>query len=369
MSNETSEATEESVTLRSSRDKSEYMDQLAAWLKAKLPGCETLEILDASSPGGTGSSSELILLDLKWQGAGETHEEGLVIRLEPQQGILLPDVDFSRQFELPRAVGVSGTVPVANMRFFEPSSEIFGTPFFVMDRIDGVAAADVPPYNAAGWLAEAEPEFREKVWWNTIQTMADLHAIDVDNKIYDPFKYADTARGEMEREIAYYESLYNWGRGDKRYSLVEDGLAYVKANLQDEEAYRLCWGDARMGNMMFDPKSGDCLAVLDWEMYSFGVPEKDIAYWINSDRFFSEGFGVPRLPGWPSYDETIAEYQRMTGYELKNMHYYEVFGMLRNLIIYIRLVSIFEQSGRTHAQIPSVEDVFTSKWLDHLLNG
>lgn len=359
----------ESISLREAREKADYEQPLSDWLKQRLPGCEHIEITNASSPEATGSSSELLLLDIIWQDKHSSYEDNYVVRLEPKQNVLLPDVDFRMQFDIQKAVGNKGTVPMANMREFEPSSDIFGSPFYVMDRVAGLPASDVPPYNSAGWLAEGTPQLREHAWWTSIRAMAELHRIDVDNETFGPFRKADTVRGELESEIAYYERLYDWARGDKRYSLVEEGWAWIKANLPDDEPCCLCWGDARMGNMLYSEQTGECTAMLDWEMFSFGAPEKDIAYWNWSDRFLTEGFQVPRLPGWPSYEETVIKYETMSGSPLKNMAFYDVFAALRNLTIYVRVTSLYEQLGKTHAQMPSVEDVYTTHWLDQLLHA
>lgn len=361
--------TEESISLREARGKDEFKQPLTDWLMQQLPDCKRLEITSVTSPGETGSSSELLLLDVIWQNKHTSFMESFVVRLDPTQNILLPDVDFRTQFDIQKAVGGKETVPMANMRWFEASTEIFGSSFYVMDRVVGAPAADVPPYNAVGWLAESTPQLRERAWWSSIRAMAELHKIDVDNEVFAPFRKADTVRGELETEVAYYERLYDWARGNKRYSLIEEGWAWIKSSLPDDDPCSLCWGDARMGNMLYNEQTGDCTAMLDWEMFSFGAPEKDLAYWNWSDRFFSEGFQVPRLPGWPSYEETVREYEKMSGFPLKNMEFYNIFAPLRNLTIYVRVTSLYEKLGKTHEQMPSVEDVYTTHWLDQLLHG
>ena len=367
MSENSTNQTEDSISLRDEQKKADFEQPLADWLRQRLPGCEQLEIGDVSSPKSTGSSSELLLLDVVWRDKSDTHRDNYVVRLEPTRNILLPAVDFKIQFDIQKAVAAEGAVPMATMRWFEPSTAIFGAPFYVMDKIDGVTASDVPPYNAAGWLAECEPQVRERTWWTSVRAMAELHQRDIDSPTIAAFRNADSVRGELELEIAYYEALYEWAREGKHYPLVEEAWDWVKANLPENESCHICWGDARMGNMLYDQNTGQCLAMLDWEMYSFGAPEKDIAYWNWFDRYLTEGFQVPRLPGWPSYDETIAEYQNMSGYRLKNLEFYDIYAPLRTLTIYVRVTSLYKKLGKSHSQLPDVEDVFTSHLLDQLL--
>ncbi len=57
------------------------------------------------------------------------------------------------------------------------------------------------------------------------------------------------------------------------------------------------WGDARIGNMMFEDFTP--VAVLDWEMASIGPREIDIGWMIYIHRFFQdmvEDLGMPGMP-------------------------------------------------------------------------
>ena len=75
-------------------------------------------------------------------------------------------------------------MPVPNVGLFEPTGEVLGTPFFLMDRIDGIVPPDVPPYNwgtapdiDGNWLSDASPEDQRRLQDNTIKAIAGLHAI------------------------------------------------------------------------------------------------------------------------------------------------------------------------------------------------
>jgi aminoglycoside phosphotransferase (APT) family kinase protein len=79
------------------------------------------------------------------------------------------------------------------------------------------------------------------------------------------------------------------------------------------------------------------VAVLDWEMVSCGSPERDVGWAIFLDKHHSEGIDTPRLPGFPSYEDTLAYYEERAGYRVKNLHYYEVFAGWRFGIIMLRI--------------------------------
>ena len=368
MTDET-QAQDTTISFRATRDEATYRPQLSAWLQDKLPGCLEVEINNTAAPQSTGSSSELIFLDFTWRDADSSHDENYVIRLQPSSNVMHPDADFKKQYDFANAVYQAGEVPGPKMLGFEASTDIFGVPFSIMERIEGVAAGDSPPYNLEGWLADGTPELRETVWWEGIRAMSEVHKIDIESNDFSAFRHADTPRGELSYEIDYWASVYDHVCRGNRFNLVDDTFDWVRSNLPEDEGFGLCWGDSRLANMLFNPDTGKCVAVLDWEFYSLGAPEKDLAYWIVWDRFFTEANDIPRLPGWPSYDETIAEYQRLTGFELKNMHFYEVFCQLRNLIGNTHAYNVYKESGRTHALVKEIEDMFFSVELDRLINA
>ena len=77
------------------------------------------------------------------------------------------------------------------------------------------------------------------------------------------------------------------------------------AGREPTEPIGLVWGDAKLGNILFG-SAGEAQAVLDWEMVALGNPMRDLAYWLFLDRHYSEGYGLPRLPGFPSRQQTVS---------------------------------------------------------------
>ena len=75
------------------------------------------------------------------------------------------------------------------------------------------------------------------------------------------------------------------------------------------------WGDARIGNMMFEDFAP--VAVLDWEMASVGPREIDLGWMIYIHRFFQdlvEDLGMPGLPHVLRRTAVAAYYEQLTGY-------------------------------------------------------
>jgi aminoglycoside phosphotransferase (APT) family kinase protein len=147
------------------------------------------------------------------------------------------------------------------------------------------------------------------------------------------------ARGTtgLDQQLTYYREYLAWAAQGTPFPLVEAGLAWLEANRPPPppQGDALCWGDARIGNMIFDDFT--CRAVLDWEMVTAGDPVQDLAWFVFLDRHHSEGLGMPRLPGFPSWDETVVRWEALTGRGAEHLGYYEVFAAFRFGVVMLRL--------------------------------
>src|SRR5206468_1829471 len=78
----------------------------------------------------------------------------------------------------------------------------------------------------------------------------------------------------LDQEIAYYEKYYTWAARGRENPIIEAAHDWLVAHKPGPEREGLVWGDARIGNMIFDGTKP--AAVLDWEMVSSGSPERDV---------------------------------------------------------------------------------------------
>jgi aminoglycoside phosphotransferase (APT) family kinase protein len=94
----------------------------------------------------------------------------------------------------------------------------------------------------------------------------------------------------------------------------------------EPERLSLCWGDAKLGNILYAPGTRDVAAVIDWEMATIGDPEYDLASLHLSDLRAQDGAGGIALPGTPNAEELIALYERHSGRPVRRFHYAMVFA-------------------------------------------
>jgi aminoglycoside phosphotransferase (APT) family kinase protein len=91
----------------------------------------------------------------------------------------------------------------------------------------------------------------------------------------------------------------------------------------------LVWGDARLGNMMFD-NNFDVVAVMDWEQPSLGGALHDLAWWlVLSDLHHRSTPTRPYLAGMGTREDTIALWHEVTGISTDEIEWYEDFTHLK----------------------------------------
>jgi aminoglycoside phosphotransferase (APT) family kinase protein len=132
---------------------------------------------------------------------------------------------------------------------------------------------------------------------------------------------------------------YRWVMGDERHPITDAAMDYIRAEKPAGTRTSVLWGDARIGNMLFS--EGKVSVALDWELASVGPGELDLAWWIVFDQLLGPGLRAPRLAGLPSREQTIARYEQTAGYAVGELHYYEVFSVLRFAIIVLRFAKMY----------------------------
>ena len=165
---------------RSSRDVTTLPTVMSQWLSTVLPGGAKPEVIVESGVDSTGMSSETIILTARWQRDGQPIEQKLVARVAPsaEDVQVFPTYRLDHQFEVIRMVGELTDVPVPRVRWLEATGDVLGTPFFLMDYVDGVVPPDVMPYTFGGnWFADAPAERQRELQDATVGVLAKLHSI------------------------------------------------------------------------------------------------------------------------------------------------------------------------------------------------
>lgn len=295
---------------------------LERWLASQL-GVAAVEVANLTYPTGAGISNETILFDAEWTDGPTPVHRPLVLRVAPSGFQLFPDTAFRQQFDLLRTLHEHRLVRVAEVLWFEDDTDLLGGPFFVMSRLSGRVPVSMPVYNQQGWLFDATPADRRRLWENAMAELARIHLAPV-----DLFPFLDRPhRGAtgLEQDLNYWCNTMSWSTGGTPPDVLLEAHDWLVANLPDDRPNGLAWGDARIGNMMFG-EDFDVVGVMDWEQASLGGGRKDLAWWLYLDDFYSVDHGLVRLDGLGNRTETIELWEDLTGAKAGDLRWYEAFA-------------------------------------------
>ena len=317
---------------QSQRDPAYLRERLDGWLKSQAgPDAAVTEV---QLPSANGMSSETLLAEARWGG----EDRQLVVRVAPlaESNPIFPSYDLDAQYRLIAHLARTTAVPVPELFWSEPDPEPLGAPFFVMSRVDGRVPPDVLPYTFGSWLTEATPEERSALTKDTIAVLARIHAAPLDGAALEQPRDGETP---LRAHLRRLREFYDWASdGQAGSPLVERAFAYAAENLPDESDAVLNWGDARIGNIIYDGFAP--AAVLDWEMAALGPRELDLAWMIFLHRFFQDITGLAGLAGLPDFltrDDVAAEYLAASGYRPRDLDFYTFYAALIHAAVMYRV--------------------------------
>ncbi|NUP03235.1 MAG: phosphotransferase family protein [Nonomuraea sp.] len=320
----------------STRDLEDLRDRATRWLRGRVGGDATVSEL--SRPSGNGLSSETVFFTAAWG----TESKRCVARLAPAEEAVpvFPSYDLGAQFEVMRLAREKAGIPAPRPLWFEPDPGPLGTPFFVMEQAEGDVPPDVMPYTFEGWLLDAAPGDRRRLQDASVGLLAALHDTPFTAEevaVLGPVAPGGT--GGLRAHVDAQRAYYRWAHAKVRIPVLERAFGWLESHWPDDPGPDvLIWGDARIGNVMYQDFTP--VAVLDWEMAAVGPRELDVSWMIFLHRFFQDitvAMGLPGMPDFMRRDDVCQKYREITGYEPRDMDFYEMYAALRHGIIMARV--------------------------------
>jgi len=240
----------------------------------------------------------------------ETPARRYVLRRKPP-GKLLPSAHaIDREYRVISALH-GQDFPVAEALAYCADDSIAGTPFYVMDFMDGrVFWEPQMPQSTAGE--------RIAVYESMNETIAQLHN-------FDPAQIGlgDFGRGEnyVARQVERWSKQYRASETDK-IEAMERLIDWLPQHIPAGAPARLVHGDYRLDNLIIAHDRPEVIAVLDWELSTLGDPLADFSYHLmawhmpHSDSAAGTASLVGhdlRALGIPSMGDYIDAYVARTG--------------------------------------------------------
>lgn len=254
-----------------------------------------------------------------------TPDRRFVLRKKPP-GKLLPSAHaVEREFAVIRALADTD-VPVPAAHLLCEDAEIIGTPFYVMDYLEGRVFADPT-------LPEVDAPTRAAMYDAMNDTLAKLHRVD-----FAAIGLADFGKPDryVERQIARWTKQYEATKTET-IEAMDNLVAWLPNNIPPGGATTIAHGDFRLGNLMFHPERPEVIAVLDWELSTLGHPLGDLAYNCLAYRLppakaeLTGMLGMDLAPlGIPTEAEYLAAYAERTGRaKIERFDFFVAFALFR----------------------------------------
>jgi aminoglycoside phosphotransferase (APT) family kinase protein len=310
------------------RDEATLAEGYSAWLRGPggRPDAAVREVRRPSA----GHSNETLILTLDAGGRSERQ----VLRLPPLTP-LVPDYDLRREATVLETLAGAG-LPVPCPIVFEPDATHLGVPFLVLPMVEGHVVGEAPVLDP--WLSEAPPAAQARVEEGFLAVLAAVHRYPVAGSGLERVLRS----GSSADELAWWAEYLRWAFGGSPPATLVSVLDHLRATAPGTEPRReLLWGDARLGNVIYDEDRG-VRAALDWELATIGSGEADLAWYLAlSELLFS--FVGRRLPGFLDRDAVVADYERRRGRPMVDLEWHETFALLRSAAINARIARMTDR--------------------------
>jgi aminoglycoside phosphotransferase (APT) family kinase protein len=251
----------------------------------------------------------------------------LVLRKQPQ-GHTLPSAHaVDREYRIMAALGRSD-VPVPGMVLFCNDREVVGTPFYLMDRLEGRVFSDC----TLPGIASAD---RRAMYLAMAETLARLHRVD----------WAASGLSDYGRPGNYFaRQIDRWTRQwtlskTREIPQIDQLVRWLPDQIPADDTTTIAHGDFRIGNLMFHPTQPRVVGVLDWELSTLGHPLADLAFsalaWrLKPDEHMGmRGCDLDAL-GIPTEQEYLEHYYRHAGTTQQVLPFHFAFALFRLAVIF-----------------------------------
>ncbi|MDX6347036.1 MAG: hypothetical protein QOF84_1826 [Streptomyces sp.] len=249
-----------------------------------------------------------------------------VVRRPPLGHVLATAHDMTREHRVISALHDT-PVPVPGTVLLCEDETVIGSPFYVMEFVDGV------PYRFADQLAALGPERTRSVVFGLVDALVALHAVDPEQ-----VGLADFGRPEgfLERQLRRWGKQLEASRSRELAGIDELHEGLSKA-LPASGPATVVHGDYRLDNVLVGKDDDRIKAILDWEMSTLGDPLTDLGLLVMySDREVPADSPVPSAsaaPGHPASNEIIARYAEGSGRDVSAIGWYTAFAYFKLAVI------------------------------------
>ncbi|MCB1475770.1 MAG: phosphotransferase family protein [Rhodobiaceae bacterium] len=270
-----------------------------------------------STTGGQSNPTYFVTAD-DWRG---------VLRKQPG-GVLAKSAHaIDREFRVLKALHGSD-VPVPEPYTYCDDAEILGTPFYLMEWLEGRV---VYQYS----MPSIPKEQRIELFDSMAKVMAAIHKVD-----FRAVGLGDYGRegNYFQRQLRVWSGLWDqYRKGDDDNPALDEIIVWLNERVPESELIALCHGDYRFANTLVHKTEPRILGVIDWELSTLGHPLVDVAFNTMAYDVPPEvnggiaGLDIAEL-GVPTREDYLERYYAYAGSTERLSNFHRVFGMFRGSV-------------------------------------
>ena len=216
---------------------------------------------------------------------------------------------------------------------YTEDTSILGSPFYVMERIEGIILRRDPPPGLS-----LTPEQVRGLCERLVDVHLELHSID-----YQQVGLGDFGKpeGYVRRQVTGWSERYRAARTPDAPD-CEGIMGWLAKNMvPDADRPAIVHNDFKFDNVVLDPKDPlRIIGILDWEMATIGNPLMDfgnsMAYWIQQDdpsEMQLVRTVASNMQGALTREEMVGRYSQRSGRPMEHFDFFYCVGLFRLAVI------------------------------------